>query len=192
MYVNPITQEVKQAISQVLAADFGWTGQPESLIINETKPEFEGDLTLVLFGLAKAMGQSPDPLGQSLGQKLTDRFPTLFSGHQVVKGFLNLSLPDKKWLEDFQLQCTDPQTVPTTKRPERIMVEYSSPNTNKPLHLGHLRNIFLGWSIAAILKKTGNELVKSCVVNDRGIHICKSMIAWQRFGNGETPSSTGM
>jgi arginyl-tRNA synthetase len=192
MHLNPITQEVKQAISTVLASEFAWNGESDSLVINQTKPEFEGDLTLVLFGLAKSLGKSPDQIGQSLGAALIGRFTGLFSGFQVVKGFLNLSIQDNKWAEGFNLQCKALNTVPCVGQSERIMVEYSSPNTNKPLHLGHLRNIFLGWSIAAILKKTGNELVKSCVVNDRGIHICKSMIAWQRFGNGDTPTSTGM
>lgn len=192
MHHPPIIQQVRKAIHACLSSSFSWNGTPDSLVINQTKPEFEGDLTLVLFGLAKSMGQAPDRIGHDLGEKLVSGHPELFSAFQVVKGFLNLSIPDSKWLSAFSQQCQDDELVQTSANRQRIMVEYSSPNTNKPLHLGHLRNIFLGWSMSAILEKTGHEVVKSCVVNDRGIHICKSMIAWQRFSNGDTPASTGM
>ncbi len=192
MQVESISHRVRNAIQQTLTELFAWTGKAESLVINQTKPEFEGDLTLVLFGLAKTIGQAPDRIGEILGKALTEKNPTLFSGYQVVKGFLNLTICDEQWLASFHDQCSSTTLVRTQVEAEQIMVEYSSPNTNKPLHLGHLRNIFLGWSIAEISQKIGQLVVKSCVVNDRGIHICKSMIAWQRFGNGETPASTGM
>jgi arginyl-tRNA synthetase len=192
MHQVPIIRQVREALQVCLSETFSWNGTADSLVINQTKPEFEGDLTLVLFGLAKSMGQSPDQIGQLLGEKLVNNHPDLFSAFQLVKGFLNLSIPDAKWLLAFDEQCTDTLLVHPSAQQQRIMVEYSSPNTNKPLHLGHLRNIFLGWSMSAILKKSGHEVVKSCVVNDRGIHICKSMIAWERFSNGETPASTGM
>ncbi|MFM7672709.1 MAG: arginine--tRNA ligase [Bacteroidota bacterium] len=192
MQADNITLQVRSAISAALSEQFNWSGTEDNLVINQTKPEFEGDLTLVLFGLAKSFGQSPNQIGQTIGQLLTEKRPDLFSAFQVIKGFLNLSIPDSRWIDAFEQQCSVPNPVIPVAAGKRIMVEYSSPNTNKPLHLGHLRNIFLGWSIAAILQKIGQDVVKSCVVNDRGIHICKSMIAWQRFGQGETPASTGM
>ena len=192
MQAATIQATVREAIQRVLSSEHGWSGDANSLVINQTKPEFEGDLTLVLFGLAKTLGQAPDKIGESLGSTLTTQFPQLFSGYQLVKGFLNLSLQDQQWIFAFEQQHRMASIVDPSQPAQRIMVEYSSPNTNKPLHLGHLRNIFLGWSVSAILEKLGHEVVKSCVVNDRGIHICKSMIAWQRFGNGETPDSTGL
>lgn len=192
MQAASIPSKVREAIGSILTAETGWNGQTGSLVINQTKSEFEGDLTLVLFGLAKTLGQAPDRIGESLGSSLVAQFPELFSGYQLVKGFLNLSIQDQQWLIAFEHQRHLSNTAYPANPAKRIMVEYSSPNTNKPLHLGHLRNIFLGWSVSAILEKIGHDVVKSCVVNDRGIHICKSMIAWQRFGNGATPSSTGM
>ena len=192
MEATTIQSTVREAIRSVLSAQHGWSGDANSLVINQTKPEFEGDLTLVLFSLAKTIGQAPDKIGESLGGELVKLYPSLFSGFQLVKGFLNLSLQDQQWLQAFDDQRRANSIVHPTHPAQRIMVEYSSPNTNKPLHLGHLRNIFLGWSVSAILEKLGHEVVKSCVVNDRGIHICKSMIAWQRFGNGATPESMGM
>ncbi len=192
MQPESLSLQVRHAIQEALVTGFSWNGQPDALVINQTKPEFEGDLTLVLFGLAKPLGKAPDALGVSIGEWLTQKNPELFAGFQVVKGFLNLSIQDNKWIESFQQQTQQASLVAAVSPGQRVMVEYSSPNTNKPLHLGHLRNIFLGWSISAILAKIGQSVVKSCVVNDRGIHICKSMIAWQRFGNGATPGSTGM
>jgi arginyl-tRNA synthetase len=192
--MDSIQKQIRSAVHQVLTDQFSWSGDADSLVLNQTKPEFEGDLTLVLFGLAKTMGSRPEQIGQTLGPALVEAQPDLFSGFQVVKGFLNLSIQDSKWVEAFEQQSNHPISLSAdhSNTGEQVMVEYSSPNTNKPLHLGHLRNIFLGWSISAILEKTGKQVVKSCVVNDRGIHICKSMIAWQRFGNGETPASLGM
>jgi arginyl-tRNA synthetase len=192
MQIESLSLQIRHAIQEALVTGFSWNGQPDALVINQTKPEFEGDLTLVLFGLAKPLGKAPDALGVSIGEWLTQKNPELFAGFQVVKGFLNLSIQDNKWIESFQQQTQQASLVAAVSPGQRVMVEYSSPNTNKPLHLGHLRNIFLGWSISAILAKIGQSVVKSCVVNDRGIHICKSMIAWQRFGNGATPGSTGM
>lgn len=187
-----ISLQVRQALLQILTKDFSWNGSADSLVINQTKPEFEGDLTLVLFGLAKSLGKSPESLGNEIGESMINKRTDLFSAFQVVKGFLNLTIRDQKWSEAFQLQAPVDARVAPAQPGQRIMVEYSSPNTNKPLHLGHLRNIFLGWSISAILTKIGHSVVKSCVVNDRGIHICKSMIAWQRFGNGATPETAHM
>ena len=164
----------------------------EQILINATKPEFTGDYTVVLFAFVKQLKKAPDALGQELGEYLVANHPQLFSSYNVIKGFLNLEVADAYWSNFVHESFAQPAYGTATTSGEKVMVEYSSPNTNKPLHLGHLRNNFLGWSIAAILKANGSDVVKTCIVNDRGIHICKSMIAWQLFGNGATPASTGM
>ncbi|RYZ45491.1 MAG: arginine--tRNA ligase, partial [Chitinophagaceae bacterium] len=127
-----------------------------------------------------------------LGEKLVANQPELFASFNVIKGFLNLVVADNYFQQYLTENFTKENPLSFSETGKKVMVEYSSPNTNKPLHLGHLRNNFLGWSVAEILKATGNEVMKSCIVNDRGIHICKSMIAWELFGNGETPESTGI
>lgn len=159
--------------------------------VNPTKPEFEGDYTIVLFSMIKTLKTSPDQLGNALGQKLIDLDPSLFESFNIIKGFLNLSIKSPFLLEMLNAHYQDPCFGKGPMNGKKIMVEYSSPNTNKPLHLGHLRNNFLGRSIAEILKANGYDVVKTCIVNDRGIHICKSMIAWQRYSNGATPASEG-
>jgi arginyl-tRNA synthetase len=158
--------------------------------INLTKPEFEGDYTVVLFSLLKKTGKSPEALGEELGNDLIKTNPILFTGFNIIKGFLNLSIADDFWLQLLHKNYNDICFGKHPMNGKKVMVEYSSPNTNKPLHLGHLRNNFLGWSVAEILKACGYEVFKSCIVNDRGVHICKSMIAWQMFANGATPQST--
>ena len=163
--------------------------QPEQVLVNATKPEFEGDYTIVLFAFVKQLGKSPDVLGNELGEAMLAAMPGVITKFNIVKGFLNFTISNAFWF-DFIKASTPDNLLPAAKNPRKIMVEYSSPNTNKPLHLGHLRNNFLGWSIAEILKLQGNEVVKTCIVNDRGIHICKSMIAWQLFANGATPNDT--
>ena len=155
--------------------------------INQTKPEFEGDYTVVLFALLKPLKQSPDALGKALGEQLINTNSHLFSSYNVIKGFLNLTISDAYWNNVLSGNYADAQYGSKAKNGKKIVVEYSSPNTNKPLHLGHLRNNFLGWSIAAILKAEGYDIIKTCIANDRGIHICKSMVAWQWFANGATP-----
>lgn len=157
--------------------------------INETKPEFEGDYTIVLFSLVKTLKKSPEVLGKELGDHLIKNHPDFFSQYNVIKGFLNLKIADVALTELLQKSYLDENFGKKSSNHEKIMVEYSSPNTNKPLHLGHLRNNFLGWSVAEILKANGNEVIKTSIVNDRGIHICKSMIAWQMFADGATPES---
>ncbi len=164
----------------------------KDVLVNETKPEFEGDYTVVLFAFVKSLKRAPEAIGKELGEALLKANPSLFPAFNVIKGFLNLSLGDDYWisfLQEHHHRSDYGFAVPTGKK---IMVEYSSPNTNKPLHLGHLRNNFLGWSIAEIYKANGHEVIKTCIVNDRGVHICKSMLAWQKFGNGATPASTGI
>src|SRR6187551_2956954 len=157
--------------------------------INETKSEFEGDYTIVLFSLVKRLKKSPETLGIELGDYLIKNYADFFSGYNVIKGFLNLKITDSKLNTLLKENYRDENFGKKSSNHKKIMVEYSSPNTNKPLHLGHLRNNFLGWSVAEILKANGNEVIKTSIVNDRGIHICKSMIAWKMFANGAIPES---
>lgn len=163
-----------------------------SLQVSLTKPEFEGDYTVVLFPLIKSLKLSPDALGNTIGQFLIEKDPEFFDSFNIIKGFLNLGLKPYYLLEMLNKHFQDECFGKAPLNGKKIMVEYSSPNTNKPLHLGHLRNNFLGRSIAEILKANGFDVVKTCIVNDRGVHICKSMIAWKRYANGATPLSTGI
>jgi arginyl-tRNA synthetase len=186
--MNLITN-IKQTTANCINSLYGITITPEQVLVNATKPEFEGDYTIVLFAFVKQLSKSPDALGNELGNAIKAAIPNLVTDFNIVKGFLNISISNDYWIEFIKGLNTN-NLVPTIANPKKIMVEYSSPNTNKPLHLGHLRNNFLGWSIAEILSLQGNDVVKTCIVNDRGIHICKSMIAWQLFANGATPSDT--
>jgi arginyl-tRNA synthetase len=189
MAIVPVIQSaVSVQINKLYQVDI----EPSSITVSETKPEFEGDYTVVLFALLKTLKKKPEELGNELGQHVVAENAGLFSGFNVIKGFLNLSVSDGWWLQFLQEQYNDPGYGRQPRNGKRVMVEYSSPNTNKPLHLGHLRNNFLGWSVAEIYKANGYEVIKTCIANDRGIHICKSMIAWQLFGNGATPESTGI
>jgi len=186
--MNLITN-LKQTAADSLLHLYQVNLQPDQVLVNATKPEFEGDYTIVLFAFVKQLGKSPDAVGNELGTAMQKALPSIITNFNIVKGFLNFTISNDYWLEYIK-NADAKNLVPPITIPQKIMVEYSSPNTNKPLHLGHLRNNFLGWSIAEILKLQGNEVVKTCIVNDRGIHICKSMIAWQLFANGATPSST--
>lgn len=159
--------------------------------VSPTKPEFEGDYTIVLFSLIKQLKSSPDTLGNALGNKMIADDPAFFDSFNIIKGFLNFTIQPAFLLDMLNKHYQDPCFGKAPLNGKKIMVEYSSPNTNKPLHLGHLRNNFLGRSIAEILKANGYDVFKTCIVNDRGIHICKSMIAWNRYGNQATPESTG-
>ncbi len=186
-----VVTQIKEASSRAIQELYGIEIQPLDILVNATKPEFEGDYTVVLFAFVKQLKKSPDALGQELGNELVSNHAQLFSGFNVIKGFLNLSIAENYWLRFIGMQFANEQYGHVQPNGQKVMVEYSSPNTNKPLHLGHLRNNFLGRSIAEILKASGHEVVKTCIVNDRGIHICKSMVAWQLFANGATPKSTG-
>jgi arginyl-tRNA synthetase len=186
-----LIQDLKQATADAIQANYQVQIKTEQVLVNATKPEIEGDYTVVLFAFVKQLGKSPDELGHALGEAVMNSMPGTITAFNIVKGFLNFTISDQFWLDYLQKADTNLLVTPT-ENPKKIMVEYSSPNTNKPLHLGHLRNNFLGWSIAEILKLQGNDVVKTCIVNDRGIHICKSMIAWQLFANGATPESTKM
>ncbi|TAD84850.1 MAG: arginine--tRNA ligase [Bacteroidetes bacterium] len=184
-----LTVALKQMAIAVINDLYGVLLPETSITITETKPDFEGDYTIVLFGLLKQLRQSPDGLGMAMGQALQAAHPDMVVGFTVVKGFLNLTISDAYWLNTLQ-HTHNTQYGWQPANGKKLMVEYSSPNTNKPLHLGHLRNNFLGWSVAELYKATGYEVVKTCIVNDRGVHICKSMLAWQKFGQGATPQST--
>ena len=186
MLINIIKEKAIEAINEL----YGMTFSEKDFQVNITKPEFEGDYTIVLFSLIKSLRMSPDALGNQLGEKLVSDHADLFGNYNIIKGFLNLEIKPKILLEMLNKHYQDPCFGKAPMNGQKVMVEYSSPNTNKPLHLGHLRNNFLGRSIAEILKANGYDVVKSCIVNDRGIHICKSMIAWKRYANGATPNST--
>jgi arginyl-tRNA synthetase len=186
-----IVKSIQQSVTESLATLFGQPFTPADFQVNKTLEDFEGDYTVVLFSLVKKLRQSPDSLGKQLGDHLIANHSEVFTKYNIIKGFLNLTISDAYWTELLQHNYQDICYGKKAMNGQKVMMEYSSPNTNKPLHLGHLRNNFLGWSVAEILKASGYEVIKSCIVNDRGIHICKSMIAWQLFANGATPQSTG-
>ena len=180
------------AASEAVKALYGMDATEKMLQLQKTRSEFEGNLTLVVFPFVKAAKKSPEQTGQEIGEYLVQNCDAI-SKFNVVKGFLNLSIADSAWLtlladidadENYGHRNVDENSP-------LVMIEYSSPNTNKPLHLGHVRNNLLGWSLAQIMQANGNKVVKTNIVNDRGIHICKSMLAWQKWGNGETPETSG-
>lgn len=180
-----IIQAVKKGLASIYDAEVDVnTIQPQ-----KTRKEFEGDLTVVVFPFTKISKKSPEQTAEDLGNYLVKNVPQI-TNFNVVKGFLNLSIAPEYWLSELKNLSKNDNPTPSTNK--TYMVEYASPNTNKPLHLGHLRNIFLGYAVAEILKANGHEVYKTQIINDRGIHICKSMLAWQKFGNGETPESSGL
>jgi arginyl-tRNA synthetase len=190
--VQQLEQDLKTALQTAAQAVFGVEIPTASLTLQPTRKEFAGSFTLVTFPLTKALGKGPEQIGQALGEWLTAHEPRV-RGFNVVKGFLNLEIADAQWLTLLGQLLARPANAPVPcGGPQRVVVEYSSPNTNKPLHLGHLRNNFLGYSVAEILKATGATVTKANLVNDRGIHICKSMLAYQRFGHGETPQDAAI
>lgn len=156
------------------------------LEVQENKTEFEGDFTIVTFPLVKQLKKNPESIGVELGEALTET--DLFESFNVVKGFLNVKVKNQLFVDNFRSVSKNFSTI--EKKNATVMVEYSSPNTNKPLHLGHIRNNLLGFSVAQILKEAGYDVIKTQIINDRGIHICKSMLAWEKFGNGATPETT--
>ena len=184
---NILTQQAKNAVRALYEVDC----TDAQVQLQKTRPEFEGNITLVVFPFVKVARKAPAQVAEEIGQWLMANSPELIAKYNAVQGFLNLSIADTFWVE--QLQAIDAE-VEYGKQPERnqlMMVEYSSPNTNKPLHLGHVRNNLLGYSVAKIQEANGWNVVKTNIVNDRGIHICKSMLAWLKFGNGETPETSG-
>lgn len=182
-----LTDAIKAALNAV------YNLQIEEISLQKTRKEFEGDFTLVTFAYTRDTRKKPEEIGEALGTYLLANTPEIVK-YNVVKGFLNISLSDAFWMLFFNSVRSSTQFGLKTSDSsgKTIMLEYSSPNTNKPLHLGHIRNNLLGASVAAILQANGHKVIKANLVNDRGIHICKSMLAWQRFGNGETPQSSGL
>lgn len=182
-----IIQHIQSKISEIIPKLYGVDGV--NLDVQKNKTEFEGDFTIVIFPLVKLAKKSPDAIGNELGEAIKNEIDFIES-FNIVKGFLNLKLKDVVFANQLSELQDDFDNI--TPKNATVMVEYSSPNTNKPLHLGHVRNNLLGFSVAEILKADGYNVIKSQIINDRGIHICKSMLAWEKFGNGETPESTGL
>lgn len=190
--VSPMNIEnfLQQKAAETVAALYG-PADPAAIQIQKTRKEFEGDYTLVVFPLLKLSRKKPEDTATEIGEALVKNVPEI-KGYNVIKGFLNLSLSNQFWGDRLAEVVANPDYGKAQPTGRTIMVEYSSPNTNKPLHLGHIRNNLLGYSVSQILEAAGNRVIKVNLVNDRGIHICKSMLAWQLFGNGETPASSGI
>lgn len=185
---NQIASSVIASVKELYGQDV-----PMSMVqLQKTKSNFEGNLTLVVFPFLKISRQKPEDTAQAIGELLV-RDCAAVAGFNVVKGFLNLNIAKEAWVGLLNDMHADEKfgEKPVTDQSPLVMIEYSSPNTNKPLHLGHVRNNLLGWSLAQIMQANGNKVVKTNIVNDRGIHICKSMLAWLKWGNGETPESSG-
>ncbi len=185
-------RQLSEAIASTLHTLYGLNTTADEITLTATRPEFEGHVTLVVFPYLKASHKSPQETAETIGAKLQEQ-TDLIASYGVVKGFLNLTLTDTVWISALREIAETPHyghITPTAQSP-LVMIEYSSPNTNKPLHLGHVRNNLLGYSLAQILEASGHRVVKTNIVNDRGVHICKSMLAWLRWGNGETPESSG-
>jgi len=184
-----IREKIKEAVKVLYNCEVA-----DNLIqVQETRKEFTGDFTFVVFPILRYSKNTPENTGEMVGEWLSQNF-TKISGFNVIKGFLNLIVSEKWWLAEFEKFAGQDNVLDECRsdKPETILVEYSSPNTNKPLHLGHVRNNLLGFSLYRILSACGHNVIKTNIVNDRGIHICKSMLAWQKYGNGETPVSSGM
>jgi arginyl-tRNA synthetase len=182
---------IATGVSQAVQALYGAELAPSAVNINATRKEFAGEYTVVTFPLTRIAKQKPEVIGQQIGEVLQREVGAIVD-FNVVKGFLNLSIADEFWRDFLVGTYENAAFGKGAPKDEKVMVEFSSPNTNKPLHLGHIRNNLLGWSVAQILDAAGYEVVKVQIINDRGIAICKSMLAWERFGNGETPESAGM
>lgn len=189
MFQDRLQSQLVPALQQAFKVLFGHDLDAKAIIFQSTRPEFEGDVTINVFPFLKISGKGPEPTAQALGEFLQREVP-MVERFNVVKGFLNIVIADRYWLE-FLDEADQKGLLQFPSTGRKVMVEYASPNTNKPLHLGHMRNIFLGHSVSRILESAGNQVVRVQVINDRGIHICKSMVAWQKFGNGETPASSG-
>jgi arginyl-tRNA synthetase len=188
-------QHLKEQLSigtaEALHHSFGFVPSSDSISIQFTKKEFDGQLTIVVFPFTRQAKKSPETIAETIGQYLQSKIDVV-EGYNVVKGFLNLSIADTYWIQLFNDIATNSQFGKHKPTGKKYVVEYCGPNTNKPLHLGHIRNMLIGYSISNILAAAGHEVHKVNIYNDRGIAICKSMLAWQKFGHGETPKSTGM
>jgi arginyl-tRNA synthetase len=184
--MNFIVESTVKAVKELYQTDIA----PADISLQETRKEFEGQVTIVTFPFTKFSKKSPEQTGNEIGEYLKNALKEV-SAFNVIKGFLNISITSSYWIEQLYTNIITDDFAVFKPNGKKVMVEYSSPNTNKPLHLGHVRNNLLGYAVAQILDAAGYEVIKTNLVNDRGIHICKSMLAWQLFGNGETPQSTG-
>lgn len=184
---NTIVEHVKNAVQSLYQTEVA----ADSIVIQETRKEFEGQVTVVIFPFTRLSKTSPEQTGTRIGEYLMQHVAEV-TGFNVIKGFLNLSVSDQHWVDQLLGNVLNESYGQFPSNGQKVMVEYSSPNTNKPLHLGHVRNNLLGYSVSEILSANGYDVIKVNLVNDRGIHICKSMLAWQLFGNGETPESSGL
>ena len=189
--MNSISTQLVPTLEKIIQETFD--AKIATFEFQATRKEFDGDITLVVFGLLRTIKGNPLQIGEALGKKLVKQLEWVI-GYNVVKGFLNIEIADAFFINELDRISSSANygTVALTDTSPTVLVEYSSPNTNKPLHLGHVRNNLLGYSVANILEASGNKVIKTQIINDRGIHICKSMVAWQDFGNGETPDSTGL
>jgi arginyl-tRNA synthetase len=190
MFQDRLRSQLVPALQSAFKDLFGHDLDAKAIGFQQTRPEFEGDVTINVFPFLKLSGKGPEQTAQAIGDHLLAHVPVV-ARFNVVKGFLNIVIADGYWTA-FLKEAGESDILAFAATGKKVMVEYASPNTNKPLHLGHLRNIFLGYSVSRILQAAGNEVVKVQVINDRGIHICKSMLAWQKFGHGETPQSSGL
>ena len=191
---NLIPMTLQESLAQLIKQAFLTLYQTPLACVEfqSTRKDFEGDLTVVTFSMLRTVKMDPAQLGKDLGAYLSENSAEVI-GYNVVKGFLNLVICDAYFIDFFHTLISSSKFgFIEPSEDQAVMVEYSSPNTNKPLHLGHVRNVLLGYSVAEILKASGIKVYKTQIINDRGIHICKSMLAWQRFGNNETPESTGL
>ncbi|MBL4662782.1 MAG: arginine--tRNA ligase, partial [Flavobacteriaceae bacterium] len=182
---NTLSEHIKQAVTSLYNATL------ESVEFQATRKDFEGDMTVVVFPMLRVVKGNPVQIGEAIGTYLVEHVEEV-SKFNVVKGFLNLVLTDSYFLDFFESVSSFSNYGIQPEGEDAMMVEFASPNTNKPLHLGHIRNVLLGYSVSQILKGAGKKVYKTQIINDRGIHICKSMLAWKRYGNGETPESTGL
>ena len=188
-----IETKITEAVKAIVEELYGQPVPDKMVQLQQTRPDFEGQITLVVFPFTKMSHKAPDATAQEIGEQLVQKLPEVISGFNAVKGFLNLSISSGQWIGILQEIYENPKFgfTPVTDESPLVMIEYSSPNTNKPLHLGHVRNNLLGWALAQVMQANGNKVVKTNIVNDRGIHICKSMLAWLKWGNGETPETSG-
>ena len=187
-----IEQQLTAAVASAIKTLYGQEAAENQIQLQKTKKEFEGHLTLVVFPLLRISRKKPEDTAREIGEYLAANSP-LIEKYNAVNGFLNLTISSSSWiglLLDIHHDAQYGIVAPTEESP-LVMIEYSSPNTNKPLHLGHVRNNLLGWALANVIAANGNKVVKTNIVNDRGIHICKSMLAWLKYGNGETPETSG-
>lgn len=186
-----LVSSIQQVVAEYLTSQYGEKIDPGGVLVNSTPPNFTGDFSVVVFPFVKLSKKAPDALANELGEKLVAAISNI-QGYNVVKGFLNLELSAGYWQQFLKSVRQNPDYGRQERRGEKVMVEFSSPNTNKPLHLGHIRNILLGWSCSQILDAVGYDVVKVQVINDRGVAICKSMLAWEKYGEGQTPECSGI